>query len=168
MKIEKDPAGRRPFSYDTPSWSHFGTGEGWAYGRCNRYLDHVYSTRAPNDDTVNCWKVLVFEDAVTDFEQVKTYLVERAGQDPTLLGKWQRGKNQLAVVYATSEERRDELRSSMIKDLRQMGIMKKGFLPYRRGCKQFEKVLGDWHGWKAGERKPVLEEIVSIELLKED
>ena len=34
-----------------------------------------------------------------------------------------------------------------------MDVLKKDFLPYRRVCKQFEKVLGDWHSWQVGEKR---------------
>ncbi len=78
MKTEKDPSGHRPFSYDAAFWSHFGQGEDWSYGRCNRCLEHVYSTRTPNEDTIDCWKILIFEAAVTDFGQVQNHLVERS------------------------------------------------------------------------------------------
>lgn len=69
-------------------------------------MEHVYSTHTPNEDTVNCWKVLLFEDAVTDFEAVKGYLLERARRNPRTLGKWRRGRNSLAVILTTSESER--------------------------------------------------------------
>jgi len=89
-----------------------------------------------------------------DSDRVKEYLVDRAKNDPMLLGKWQRRKGQFVVVYVTSEEWRDGLRLSRTKDLKKMGIKKKGFLPYGRGCKQFERVLGGWRCWNVGQRNP--------------
>jgi hypothetical protein len=152
VKIEKDPSGKRPFLYETRLWTHFGEGEGWEYARCNRCIEHVYSTRSPSDDTVNCWKVLVFKDAVTDFEQVKSYLLEGAKQDTRWLGKFRRD-DALAVVYSTSEPQRNAMKGKIYTDLKNAGLLKKDFLPYRRGCKAFEKVLGPWREWKAGEVK---------------
>jgi len=148
LKIESGQ--RREFRYDTPNWSHFGFGEGWEFGRCNRCLDHVSSTKTAGPDAVNCWKVLVFADAVTNFDEVTRYLVERAEEEKEIVGKWQRGRGVLAVVYATSEIRRDELKTSIYHDLKKRGLLKKSFLPYRRGCRQFERYLGPWRSWEAG------------------
>jgi hypothetical protein len=60
------------------------------------------------------------------------------------VGKWQREESRLAVVYAASDKARDELKTSIYRDLKQKGLLKKGFLPYRRGCRQFETYLGPW------------------------
>ncbi len=149
MKIEKDPSGKRPFEYETKFWHHFGHGEGWDYGRCNRCIEHVYSTKTPSEDTVNCWKVIVFEDASTNFEQVKTHMIRRAEDDARILGKFRLGRDALAVLYTKSEPERDRLRASMLRELKESGLLKTNYLPYRRGCKAFEKVLGPWRDWKA-------------------
>jgi hypothetical protein len=47
-------------------------------------------------------------------------------------------------VYAASDKARDELKTSIYRDLKQKGLLKRGFLPYRRGCRQFETYLGPW------------------------
>lgn len=57
-------------------------------------------------------------------------MVERAKEDPRFLGKWNK-KSTLAVVYATSEEERDEFKATIYKDLRGRKLLKKTFLPYR-------------------------------------
>ena len=154
MKIERDPSGKRPLRYDTKFWSHFGHGDGWSYGRCNRCVEHVYTTHTASEDTVNCWKILIFEDAVTDFEAVKRYLMERAEEDKEILGKWGRGQNSLAVIYTKSELDRDRVKASIYRDLKQRGLLKSGYFPYRRGCKSFEKILGPWRDWEAPKQKP--------------
>jgi hypothetical protein len=152
VKIEKDPSGQRSFRYDTPSWHHFGQGEGWQYGRCNRCVQHVYATRTPSADTVHCWKVLIFAEAVTEFAAVQEYLVERAAQERALMGKWRRGTNALAVVYAKSQLERDRLKASLVRDFKARGWLKQSYLPYRRGCKAFEQVLGPWREWRLPEQ----------------
>ncbi len=147
MKIENDPQKRRLFTYETKKWLHYGFGEGWDYGRCNVCVQQVYSVGTPNDYTLNCWKVLIFEDAVTDFNAVKNYLIQRASSDRRLMGKIGKGENSLALVYTTSELERDVVRKSIFDDLKSMSLLKKNFLPYRRGCKAFEKILGPWKQW---------------------
>ena len=59
----------------------------------------------------------------------------------------------MAVVYATSEIDRDALKRKIFIDLKNKTLLKKDFLPYRRGCKAFEKVLWPWREWKLGETK---------------
>ena len=63
------------------------------------------------------------------------------------------GGKSLAVVYSTSELGRNALKTSIYKDLKARRLLKKDFLPYRRGCKQFEKVLGPWRDWEVGAGK---------------
>jgi hypothetical protein len=111
-------------------------------------VQHVYATRTPSADTVHCWKVLIFGEAVTDFAAVQQYLVERAAQERALLGKWRRGTNALAVVYAKSQLERDRLKASLVRDFKARGWLKQSYLPYRRGCKAFEKILGPWREWE--------------------
>ncbi len=48
---------------------------------------------------------------------------------------------------------RDAMKGKIFTDLKKAGLLKKDFLPYRRGCKTFEKVLGPWRELKAGEAK---------------
>lgn len=169
MKIEKDPSGKRPFEYETKFWHHFGQGEGWDYGRCNRCIEHVYSTKTPSEDTVNCWKVIVFEDASTNFEQVKTHLIRRAEDDARILGKFRLGRDALAVLYTKSEPERDRLRASMLRELKESGLLKTNYLPYRRGCKAFEKVLGSWRDWKVTlEQTPAKEPVPELSEYSDD
>ncbi len=54
----------------------------------------------------------------------------------------------MAVLYTKSEPERDRLRASMLRELKESGLLKTNYLPYRRGCKAFEKVLGPWRDWK--------------------
>ena len=65
-------------------------------------------------------------------------------------------------------KRRDELKATIYGDLKSLGIMTRNYLPYRRGCKQFEKVLGDWHGRTAGQKSLSTEGSVKLEQLKEN
>lgn len=147
MKIESDPQKRRPFTYETKKWLHYGFGEGWDYGRCNVCVQQVYSVGTLNEYTLNCWKILIFENAVTDFNVVKNYLIQRAHADRRLMGKIGKWGKSLALVYTTSELERDVVRKSIFDDLKSMSLLKKNFLPYRRGCKVFEKVLGPRKQW---------------------
>jgi hypothetical protein len=43
---------------------------------------------------------------------------------------------------------RDRLKASLVKDLKARGWLKQSYLPYRRGCKAFEKILGPWREWE--------------------
>ncbi len=36
----------------------------------------------------------------------------------------------------------------MLRELKESGLLKTNYLPYRRGCKAFEKILGPWRDWK--------------------
>lgn len=72
------------------------------------------------------------------------------------------------VVYATSEKARDELQASIFCDLREKGLLRKEFLPYRRGCKAFERYLGPWREWHVGKGKPTLLDTLKIGDIAED
>ena len=86
--------------------------------------------------------------------------MEQAKANPRWLGKFRNG-HAMAVVYATSEIDRDALKLKIFVDLRNKKLLKKEFLPYRRGCKTFEKVLGPWREWKVEEVKISKETILS-------
>lgn len=87
-------------------------------------------------------------------------MIRRAEDDARILGKFRLGRDALAVLYTKSEPERDRLRASMLRELKESGLLKTNYLPYRRGCKAFEKVLGPWRDWKVSSEEATNKEPV--------
>jgi len=102
----------------------------------------------------NCWKLLMFRRKPEDVEasvrlllpilksgEIKSFKHNGdASKLETLKGK----AAYVIVIYTWGTKERDKLKAK----LHSLGFTN---IPYRRGCKAFEKRFGHWKGWFKGE-----------------
>ncbi len=124
----------------------------------------------PNKYCINCWKLEVFFSNCTRLEKVKEYLLEESLKDDTLHGKWLKRAVKIPrhlltsiseeahpdldveedgaiLIYNQSIEEREKRCRKILKDLRALGLYKKDNISYRRGCVNFDEIIGNWKDW---------------------
>jgi hypothetical protein len=161
---------RSEFTFENKFWTYFGYGEGWEEGRCNNCYDLMRRELRPNAYCINCWKLEIFYSNTTDLEAVKEYFLEEARKDHTLHGKWSKfeitapngaftsipsaghpdpdvKKNGVILIYNKSIKEREARRKKIIKDLKRRNLYKKDDISYRRGCLNFDELIGTWVDW---------------------
>jgi len=56
------------------------------------------------------------------------------------------------LIYTTSIAERDARRAKILADLKARGLYKKDAISARRGCVNFDEIIGPWTGWYDLER----------------
>lgn len=156
--------------FEDKYWVYFGYGEGWEPDRCSKCYDLLEKYQKPNKYCINCWKLEIFFSHCTDLEGVKEYLLEESLRDHTLHGKWLKRTMKIPrdlltsipeeahpdlnveedgaiLIYNQSIEEREKRRSKILKALKALGLYKKDSISYRRGCVNFDEIIGHWKDW---------------------
>ena len=160
----------RPFTQENEFWVFFGYGDGWPKDKCEACYKLLENLKKPNEHCINCWKLEIFFSNTTDLEAVKEYFLEEGQIDHTLHGKWI--KNEIEVprelltsipdsaypdedvvsdgvilIYCQNIEERERRRKKILEDLKTRKLYKKSDISYRRGCVNFDKIIGNWKEW---------------------
>jgi hypothetical protein len=161
---------RRQYTFENEYWTFFGYGVGWAPEKCQLCSELLDKSKKPNEHCINCWKLEIFFSNCTDIDAVKNYFLEEGKKDHTLHGKWLRGKMELPrdlmtsiprdahpdedvkeeaviLIYCQSIEERETRRKKILDDLCTAGLYKKENISFRRGCLNFDTVIGNWKDW---------------------
>jgi hypothetical protein len=160
---------REDLTYENKFWVFFGHGEGWEGDRCSRCYELLEKEQKPNKYCINCWKLEIFFSNCTDPDAVKAYFLEEAKMDRTLHGKWikeemeipgaltsipEEGhpdpgieKEGVILIYTQSIKERDRRSEKILKDLQERGLYRKGAISSRRGCLNFDELIGPWKEW---------------------
>jgi hypothetical protein len=161
---------REQYTFENEYWTFFGYGEGWPPNKCRDCYQLLDKLKEPNEHCINCWKLEIFFSNCTDIDAVKDYFLEEGKKDNTLHGKWLKAKMRLPrdlltsmpvnahpdedvkedsviLIYCQSIEEREMRRKKILKDLKALGLYKKDDISYRRGCLNFDEVIGNWKGW---------------------
>jgi hypothetical protein len=161
---------RRQYISENEHWVFFGYGTEWEPGRCVRCYQHLYATNEPPPEAINCWKLEIFFSNCTDLEAVKQYFLDEGRRDPTLHGKWLKQEMEIPrekmtslpaaghpdpdierdgaiLIYTTSIAERDARRAKILSDLKARGLYQKGAISSRRGCVNFDEIIGPWQEW---------------------
>jgi hypothetical protein len=161
---------RRPYTFRNEYWQFFGYGDGWPPAKCEECYELLDKHKKPNEHCINCWKLEIFYSNCTDLDAVKEYFLEEGKKDHTLHGKWSNFKMEVPrelmtsipeeghpeedvkeegviLIYTQSIEERERRRKNIRDDLRARGLYKKDEISYRRGCLNFDQVIGNWKGW---------------------
>jgi hypothetical protein len=159
-----------PITHEDRHWVYFGYGVGWPRGKCDECYRLVKKYKKPNEHCINCWKLEIFFSNCTDVNKVKEYLLELAKKDHTLHGKWTKKQIEIPrhlltsipveahpslevkrdggiLIYTQTIKERDERKSKILADLKALGLYKKSAISYRRGCVNFDEVIGNWKTW---------------------
>jgi len=159
-----------PFTREDGFWVYFGYGVEWPRGKCKTCRRLVEKFGKPNEHCINCWKLEIFFSNCTDVNKVKRYLLELAEKDHTLLGKWTKRQTEMPrhlltsipveahpdaktkgdgviLIYTQSIQERDEKIKKILSDLKAQRLYEKNSISYRRGCVDFDEIIGDWRTW---------------------
>ena len=163
------------YTAENEHWVFFGYGTDWEPGRCDRCYRRLDSTHAPPPEAINCWKLEIFFSNCTDLEAVKRYFLDEGRKDPTLHGKWLKREMEIPrdklisipaagppepevktggaiLIYTTSIAERDARRARILADLKARGLYRKDAISSRRGCVNFDEIIGPWQEWYDLER----------------
>ena len=158
------------YIYENRDWVFFGIGEDWEEDRCPKCYGMLRKELKPNKYCINCWKLEIFYSNCTDLEAVKRFLIDESKRDHSFHGKWLKREMPLPVeaytsipasghpdadverdgvilIYTRSIEERDRLKERILKGLQERGLYKKSSLSYRRGCLDFDELIGNWKEW---------------------
>ncbi|MFQ5855292.1 MAG: hypothetical protein ACE5LU_06580 [Anaerolineae bacterium] len=161
---------RRQYTFENEFWVFFGYGIDWEPGRCDRCYRRLESTNAPPPEAIDCWKLEIFFSNCTDLEAVKQYFLDAGRKDPTLHGKWLKQEMEIPgdkltsipaaghpdpdvkrdgaiLIYTTSIAERDARRAKILADLKARGLYRKDAISSRRGCVNFDEIIGPWTEW---------------------
>lgn len=164
---------KRPFTSENDWWFFFGYGIDWPPDKCSSCLRLVEIYKKPNRHCINCWKLEIFFSNCTDLQAVKEYFLEEAKRDPSLSGKWLKEpmefpseikgkitsipeeghpdpnvkKEGVILIYTQSIAEREEKRKRILQGLKERGLYKKPEISYRRGCLDFDELIGPWKTW---------------------
>jgi len=161
---------KRSFTFDDGFWVYFGYANGWAPNRCGKCYELIERFKRPNKYCINCWKLEIFFSNCTDVDKVKEYLLDQAKKDPALHGKWMKHLMDIPrhvltsipteahpdpevkrdggiLIYTQSISERDMRKNKILADLKARGLYKKNDISYRRGCVNFDEIIGEWKTW---------------------
>lgn len=161
---------RRTIRFEDDYWVYFGNGEEWESDRCSKCYELLQRYQKPNKYCINCWKLEIFFSNCTNLEKVKEYFLEESLKDDTLHGKWLKRtmriprelitsiadeahpdpgveEDGVILIYNQSIEERDKRRKKILEDLKARGLYKKHDISYRRGCVNFDEMIGSWKDW---------------------
>jgi len=119
-----------------PYWIFFGVEKPGT--RCDESWEEVERLGRPGQIAKSCWKVLLFPDKVSDYNAAVSKIVRAIERQGKYRGKY---SEDVLVIYTSSTEERDELRSWLGRLLGGVN------LPYRMGCKMYEGRFGPWREW---------------------
>jgi len=161
---------RTPITYEDKHWVYFGYGVGWPRDKCEKCNRFVIKFKKPNEHCVNCWKLKIFFSNCNDVNKVKKYILDQAEKDHTLHGKWIKKameiplsvltsipaevhpnpevkKDGVILIYTQTLNERDKRKNKILADLKGLGLYKKNASSYRRGCVNFDEIIGNWKTW---------------------
>lgn len=161
---------RGSYIFENKYWFFFGYAVDWPVNKCDECYDLLNKSHKPNPHCINCWKLEIFFSNCNDVEGVKKYFLEEGRKDPTLHGKWLKkeveiprplltsipveahpdpevAKDGAVLIYCQTIKEREERRRKILADLRALNLYKKGDISYRRGCVNFDEVIGNWKTW---------------------
>lgn len=160
----------RAFTHENEYWLFFGYGEEWPADKCQLCYQLLDKLKTPHKHCINCWKLEIFFSNTKDLDAVKNYFLEEGKKDPTLHGKWLKSeievprelltsiptsghpdenvtKDGVILIYCQNIEERERRRNKILSDLRDLGLYKKIDISYRRGCVNFDRIIGNWIDW---------------------
>jgi len=166
---------RRQYTSENAHWVFFGYGLDWEPGRCDHCYRRLYATLQPPPEAINCWKLEIFFSNCTDLDAVKQYFLDAGRKDPTLHGKWLKQEMEIPhdkltslpaaghpdpdvktdgaiLIYTTRIAERDARRAKILADLKARGLYRKDAISSRRGCVNFDEIIGPWTEWYDLER----------------
>jgi len=172
---------RQRYTFENEYWVFFGCGTEWEPGRCDRCYQKLYATNRPPPKAINCWKLEILSSNCTDLEAVKLYFLDESRRDPTLHGKWLKKEIEIPhekltsvpaaghldpdierdgviLIYTTSIAERDARIEHFIADFKERGLYKKDAISSRRGCVNFDEIIGLRMDWYALDRDYVANE----------
>jgi hypothetical protein len=161
---------RKELTFENKYWVFFGHGAGWEEDRCSRCYELLDKEKKPNKYCINCWKLEIFFSNCTDLDAVKAYFLDEARRDRNLHGKWIKEemeipdgtltsipkeghpdprvkKEGVILIYTQCIKERDRLREKILNDLRDRGLYRKTAISSRRGCLNFDELIGSWLDW---------------------
>lgn len=161
---------RRKLTYDDGFWVYFGYGEGWDPDRCKKCYTLLEKFKKPNEYCIDCWKLEIFFSNCTDVDKAKEYFLESAKEDYTLHGKWIKKEMEIPrsiltsipaeahpdpevkrdgviLIYTQSIKERDARKNKILADLKALGLYRKNAISSRRGCVNFDEIIGNWKTW---------------------
>lgn len=170
QRITGDKELKQAIQFEDTYWVYFGFGEGWKPDRCSKCYELLQRYQKPNQYCINCWKLEIFFSNCADLEGVKEYLLEESLRDHTLHGKWLKRTMKIPrdlltsipeeaysdlnieedgaiLIYNQFIEERERRRRKIAKDLKALGLYKKDSISYRRGCVNFDEMIGNWKDW---------------------
>jgi len=165
-----DIAKQTSITHEDRYWVYFGYGVGWPRGKCEQCYQLVNQLKKPNKHCINCWKLEIFFSNCTDVNKAKSFLLDLAQKDHTLHGKWIKEemeipwsvltsipaeahpdpeveKDGVILIYTQSIKEREEKKNKILAGLRASGLYKKNAISYRRGCVNFDEIIGNWKRW---------------------
>jgi len=170
VDILNDLTERTSIIYEDNYWVYFGYGVGWPRDKCEKCIRSVTKFKKPIKHCINCWKLEIFFSNCTDVNKVKKYVLEQAEMDHTLHGKWIKKeveiplsvltsipaeehpspevkKDGFILIYTQTINERDKRINKILADLKALGLYKKNVISYRRGCVNFDEIIGNWRTW---------------------
>ncbi|MFQ5575291.1 MAG: hypothetical protein ACE5E0_06695 [Terriglobia bacterium] len=163
----------RPFSHEDNWWFFFGYGDGWPGDKCSACIAAVEVEKKANRHCINCWKLELFFSNCRDLPRVKEILMAEARRDRSIHGKWLREPVRLSpelrakitsipetgwpgpaepeegviLIYTQSIAERDEKSKRIRYLLDQDDLYARPDISARRGCLNFDEVIGPWKNW---------------------
>jgi len=172
MGLRKDEVAllKPDFISEDRHWVYFGYGEGWGGDKCDKCCELLEKENGPNKYCINCWKLEIFFSNCTATGAVKEFLLELAGKDHSYHGKWLKEemefpegkltsipvaghpdpdvkKDGVILIYNQSIAERDRRKKEIMTGLKGRGLYQRLDLSYRRGCLNFDEIIGDWKEW---------------------
>jgi hypothetical protein len=158
------------FTFENDTWFYFGYGVGWDSDRCDKCYELIEKLKRPNKYCINCWKLEIFFSNCTDIKEVKKYFLKEAERDRTLHGKWLKKtariprqlltsipasahpdkeieRDGVILIFTQSISEREKRRKKILSDLKARNLYKKRAISYRRGCVNFDEIIGPWKRW---------------------
>lgn len=157
-------------TFEDRHWIYFGYGVGWPNDKCNKCYELVNRFKKPNRHCINCWKLEIFFSNCTNVDAMKKYFLKEGERDPSLHGKWlkkemeiprhlltsipveahpdlQVKKDGVILIYTQTIKERDKRKNKILIDLKALGLYRKKQISYRRGCVNFDEIIGNWKMW---------------------
>lgn len=159
------------------NWAYFGKALSWEDVLKPKALAHlsrcvicrlaVEIQKQTNIYCWNCWKICIRPDELEQYESLMKYAIEMTKEDLSFHGKYFVGSGRpVVVIRVGSEGERDELFMKILEDLSARELYPEDSRKrwWRRGCSQFEPILGQWKDWKKPTtvRKETISKILQI------
>lgn len=164
---------RSAFTHENEWWYFFGYGSDWPADKCSRCLSLVENLKKPNRYCIDCWKLEIFFSNCVDLDRMKKFLLDAAREDHRISGKWLKEPMELdselrskltsvpsdghpdrevksdgaILIYTRTIKERDERVRQLLTGFKKNDLYKKESISYRRGCLNFDDVIGPWKQW---------------------